>query len=187
LKPADQRAWETSAFVRHVAESYGASTVLADAPMRGGVGEGRTVHVVLPGEDGPDQPADIVVSLDAPGRTRDWQLYLGERAKLARWVLVVFADNAERLPRRGGPGTTAIAAVLWRLGRVREHAYLGIPRVVAPGPVQAPASALVRWTAPRHVFVVDTAPRTPQARRRLRTVQDDDGGDAKARQRFSTR
>jgi hypothetical protein len=45
--------------------------------------------------------------------------------------------------------TSALAPVLWEIGRVREHE-----------PIQGDG----------HAFVVDVTPRTPQARRRLRVA-----------------
>ena len=93
---------------------------------------------------------------------------LGERARSA---LLVVARNAERIGRHAEPGVVALARVLWQIGRVREHAYLGLPRLAgASAIVQVPAGVLVRRTARWHVFVVETAPRTPQARRRLGVV-----------------
>jgi hypothetical protein len=167
----DEGAGEVGVFVRGVAERAGAATVLLDAEVDGGVGKGREVSLAAPGSEPEGGACDLVVAL-APLPATGWEAYLGERAKLARKAFVVVAANAERPGARGsGPDTVAIAGVLWRAGRVREHVYLGVSRLVAPGPVPAPASRLVRWTAPRHAFVVDTAPRTPQARRRLRTVE----------------
>jgi len=161
---------EIGAFVRGVADRVGAATVLLDAEIAGGAGEGREVRVVGSGGEPGGGPFDLVVALAPLGA--GWEVYLGARAGLARKAFVVVADNAGRPGAGGsGPDTVAIAGVLWRAGRVREHVYLGVPRLVAPGPVRAPASRLVRWTAPCHAFVVDTAPRTPQARRRLRTVE----------------
>jgi hypothetical protein len=169
---ADAVAHEIGVFVRGVADRVGAATVLLDAEVEGGTGNGREARIVGLGGHPGEGPYDLVVAVDAPLRTADWEPYLGERAKLARKALIVVTVNADRASARGGgPDTVAIAGVLWRVGRVREHVYLGVPRLVAPGPVSAPASRWVRWTARRHAFVVDTAPRTPQARRRLRTVE----------------
>jgi len=158
--------------VDRVAAAYGAETVLADAELGRGAGGSRGVRVLPPASWGPDvRPADMVVSFDAPARGAGWDEYLLILGKQARKALVVFARNAERLGGRSGPDTAALAGILWQVGRVREHAYLGVPRLLgASGVVQAPAGRLVRRTARWHAFVVDTAPRTPQARRRLRAV-----------------
>ena len=126
--------------------------------------------------------ADLVVSFDAPPYVRDWQRYIARLASVAGKVLLVVVRNPERLDFSGGAAhvgreTQGLAPVLWGSGRVREHVYLAVPKVVSvirnlankgsPDAVQAPAGAGVRRTARLHAFVVDTAPRTPQARRRL--------------------
>jgi hypothetical protein len=132
--------------------------------------------------------ADMVVSFDAAPYVRDWQRYISRLASVAAKILLVVVRNPERLDALNsvaheGRETPSLAPVLWASGRVREHVYLGVPRVVSVlsniangGPtldaVQAPAGASVRRTARLHAFVVDTAPRTPQARRRLRTLHD---------------
>ena len=172
-----KEAWERDraavrGFVERVAADYGAASIAVDADLGDGVGGSPEARVALPGQAATNaETVDLVVSVDAPARAARWEEYLVVLAKRARKVLVVVAGNAERLGRRRGPGTTAVACVLWSTGRVREHAYLGLPRLIAPPTeiLPAPARALVRWTARWHVFVVDTAPRTPQARRRLLT------------------
>ena len=132
--------------------------------------------------------ADMVVSFDAPPYARDWQRYIARLASVARKVLLVVVRNPERLEFSGqeahpGRATLGLGPVLWGSGRVREHVYLAVPKVISLlrnvakkggslDAVQAPAGAGVRRTAHLHAFVVDTAPRTPQARRRLRTVQE---------------
>jgi hypothetical protein len=121
--------------------------------------------------------ADMVVSFDAPRCVPQWQDYVAAVARAARKVLVMVLPNPDRLlfaashPR---DQTSALARVLWSVGRVREHAYLGVPSWVlalqgapAESVVQSPAGVAVRLAAPLHAFVVDTSPRTPQARRRL--------------------
>lgn len=126
---------------------------------------------MAPGGALPIGPFDLAVSLDAPGRTARWEEHLGALARLARMAVVVLTRNAERIGGPAGPTATALAGVLWQLGRVREHAYLAGPRILGRGEVvQAPAGTLVRRLAQLHAFVVDTAPRTPQARRRLAQV-----------------
>jgi len=159
-------------FVQSVAAAYGAATVLADATLAGGPAGPAEVRV-----ESPDALAagvervDLVVSFDAPARGAGWEPYLVALANRAQKVLLVFVGNAERPGGGTSPHTTALARVLWQVGRVREHAYLGLPRLVAASEVvQAPAGVLVRRTARLHAFVVDTAPRTPQARRRLRVA-----------------
>jgi hypothetical protein len=84
-------------------------------------------------------------------------------------------QNPERLwpPRlRGAASLAELAGVLWQAGRVRERAYLGVSRLSAGGrgeqPSFVPVSILTRRTARLQAFTVDTMPRTPQARRRLR-------------------
>jgi hypothetical protein len=119
--------------------------------------------------------------LDATANVPDWEAYLLALARAARKVLVVVVRNPKRAFGRSShpDGETAfLARVLWAVGRVREHAYLAVPswvlalerargRQFAGDVIDVPASAIVRLSAPLHAFVVDTAPRTPQARRRL--------------------
>jgi len=154
-----------------------------------GVGTRVEIH-----EGTVDRPAaaDMVVSFDlsaGPG----WERRLGALAALARKVLVVVVPNPERVGASRAAGerweTLAIAPVLWELGRVREHEYLAIPRAVAAiarlrggtassADLRGATGAIVRRAARLHAFVVDTTPRTPQARRRLRTAEE--GGSKKA-------
>lgn len=132
-------------------------------------------------------PADLVVSLDASPQAGNLDRRLRSLAALARKVLVLIVPNPERIrwrpAERGNHGTIALARVLWEVGRVREHDYLDIPRAVAAlarlpgdavsaGALRGPIGAVVRRAARLHAFVVDTAPRTPQARRRLRTAEE---------------
>jgi hypothetical protein len=123
--------------------------------------------------------ADLVISFDAPPSVPSWQEYVLALARAARKVLIVVVRNPDRVlsgPSHAGHQTRGLAGVLWSAGRVREHVYLGAPFWVtalrrARGQfaeaVESPAGAAVLLTAPLHAFVVDTAPRTPQARRRL--------------------
>lgn len=160
---------DVRAFVDQVAVEFAAESVLADVEL----GEPRTrgMRVVAPGEWADVESADLVVSFDAPERERGWEEHLAAVSKRARKVLLVFARNAERFGQRKAPDTAHLAGVLWQLGRVREHAYLGLPRLVGSSRVvHVPAGALVRKTARLHAFVVDMSPRTPQARRRLRVA-----------------
>ncbi|HEY5240188.1 MAG TPA: hypothetical protein VIJ22_01930 [Polyangiaceae bacterium] len=160
--------------VDRVAVAYGAATVLTDAELGSGTAGSREVLVVPASAWTSDvEPADLVVTLDAPAAGAGWEDYLVMLAKQARKVLLVFAHNAERIGRHAGPGTAALARVLWQIGRVREHTYLGsLPLVGAYEVVRVPAGMLVRKTALLQAFVVDTVPRTPQARRRLRALEE---------------
>jgi hypothetical protein len=101
---------------------------------------------------------------------------------------LVVVSNPERLGSerqgRSSRETLSLAPVLWELGRVREHEYLVIPRALemlnrltddaaSSAVLRGPLGAMVRRTAMLHAFVVDLAPRTPQARRRLRAVEEE--------------
>jgi hypothetical protein len=159
--------------VQRACRLYGAASTLDDRPA------------------GPAR-ADLVLSLDPPARGGDWRGYVRAQAGRAAKVFVVVVPNPERAFSRGareGRETLDLAGVLWELGRVREHAYLVLPGpveilaavrgwLVAPDVAQAPVGPLVRRTARLHAFVVDTAPRTPQARRKLRAITDASGGAA---------
>ncbi len=125
--------------------------------------------------------ADLVVWCAARGApTVD--VPIAGLARAARKALVLVVRNPERVGHRGEGGATVdLAPELWSVGRVREHVYLPVPRWaaalaavsrgVAPADVApAPVSALLRRLAPLHAFVVDTTPRTPQARRHLRVA-----------------
>ena len=129
------------------------------------------LHVTAPGDA--LEPADLVMVHDALDRAPDWRAYLKQLAGTARKVLVLLAPNPDRIDsrlahlfgagRRTARGsTTALASVLWELGRVREHAYLDVPW----GLDGAPASLVMR-VARFHALVLDVRPRTRQARRRL--------------------
>ena len=162
---------EVRRFVARAVEAYAASSVLSDVEYGGG----PEVRLLASGTvDGDVPPADLVVSFDPPSRMGRCDERLLRLGKLARKVLVVLVPNPERpWPLRPGrrSSTTELAGVLWKVGRVRERAYLGVPRSVAGPDVEpsvAHAGFLVRHTARLQAFVVDTRPRTPQARRRLR-------------------
>jgi hypothetical protein len=164
--------------VEHVAVAHSAGRILSDADYGGGA----AVQVVRPGAVAPDvPPADLVVSLDAPSRARPWEAHVRALGRLARKVLVVFVRNPERPRLRLGapaPGLAEVAGVLWSVGRVRERAYLGLPALLArrvghDDAIPVPVGFFVRRTAALQAFVVDTTPRTPQARRRLRTVAEE--------------
>jgi hypothetical protein len=157
--------------IERVADAYGVETKLE---VQAGALEGLA-------------SADLVVSFDAASWTLDIARHLRFLATLARKVLVIVVRNPERLgsARQGRPSreTLALAPVLWELGRVREHEYLVVPRAVAmlnrlsgdtasSAALRGPLGAMVRRTARLHAFVVDMAPRTPQARRRLLAAQE---------------
>jgi hypothetical protein len=133
-------------------------------------------------------PADLVVSRDGASWPSDVGRHLRSLATLARKVLLVVVSNPERLGSerqgRSSRETLSLAPVLWELGRVREHEYLVIPRALemlnrltddaaSSAVLRGPLGAMVRRTAMLHAFVVDLAPRTPQARRRLRAVEEE--------------
>jgi hypothetical protein len=71
-------------------------------------------------------------------------------------------NGASGQAERSWGDTAELAPVLWEIGRVREHAFLDVPPLGIRSPKLAPR------LAPRHAFVIDVTPRTPQARRRLR-------------------
>jgi hypothetical protein len=126
--------------------------------------------------------ADLVVSFGAAPYVGDWAAYVTALARAAQRVLVMVVQNSDRaLSGTASPSCQpyALARLLWSVGRVKEHAYLAVPSWVgwlrrakghglADGDaVQSPGGLSVRLTAPWRAFVVDTAPRTRQARRRL--------------------
>jgi hypothetical protein len=161
-------------FVDRVARACAAARVLSDTDYGGGA-EVLILHRGVSARD--VEPADLVVSLDAPSRADGWAEHLVTLGELARKALVVVVRNPERpWPPGDGPAAVELAGVLWRVGRVRERVYLGMPALVAAllgeDVVAVPAGVLVRRTALFQAFVVDTSPRTPQARRRLRMTQD---------------
>lgn len=157
-------------FVERVAVAFHAGTLLeSDGPGRDGLSAVA--------------PADLVWACRACWPAASLGEDLETMARLARKVLVIVVRNPERIGARGvGCDTLVLAPILWSVGRVRDHAYLGLPRGVdgflailgnrlsPTGARSAPAASLIRRTARLHAFVVDTAPRTPQARRRLRSV-----------------
>jgi hypothetical protein len=125
--------------------------------LAGLVGRG----VVRVSRDEAGQGTDLVVAHAPVGRGED-ELARSIRAaaQSATKVLVVFAPNPRRL-LGGGVATDRIAPVLWEIGRVREHVYLGCPAALEHAPER------VRERVARtHAFVVDLSPRTPQERRR---------------------
>lgn len=161
---------EVRRFVERTAGEYAVSTALSDAEYGGG----REVRLLAPGTGDGDLPeADLVVSFDAPSRAPAWGKHLLRLGKMARKALVVFVQNPECVwPLRYGRAASMIevAGILWQVGRVREHAYLDVPRLVAGvcggEPSFVPVGLLARRTARLQAFAVDTRPRTPQARRR---------------------
>jgi hypothetical protein len=148
------------AYLARVSAAYGAQSILDDSG-------GRL----------PEASFDLVVSVDAPHRCVDWAARLRGLRGLASRALVVVVENDERLGQAGAVSHDVLARLLWQLGRVREHVYVDPPRLASrEAVVSAPAGRVVRATARLHAYVVDTGPRTPQARRRLR-VAGRDGGE----------
>jgi hypothetical protein len=169
-------------FARGVAVTVAISRAADEAVVRAGyarasLGAPEIRLIPEPLGQGALPQADMVVSFDAPPGVPQWQDYVAAVARAARKVLVMVLPNPERLfiaASRSGGQAAGLAQVLWSVGRVREHAYLDVPAWVlalqgapAQSVVQSPAGVAVRLAAPLHAFVVDTAPRTPQARRRL--------------------
>jgi hypothetical protein len=118
--------------------------------------------------------SDVVVLWAVLEEAEDWRALLREAASFAKKLLIAVVSNPrpwEGLLHAGGgrradsdPRRTAVLApVLWELGRVRAHDYLAVPAWFE----RMPAEGLVARVARLHAFVVDTAPRTPQGRRRL--------------------
>jgi hypothetical protein len=145
---------------------------------------GLKADVRVAGNDDVELPKSDLVLVHG-GAPRDWQSTLAQLAKHATKAMIVVVDNPRAWPAQArsflawvkgsngahapfahaplGWGDTAeLAPVLWGIGRVREHAFLDVP------PLGVRAPRLARRLAPQHAFVVDVAPRSPQARRRLR-------------------
>ncbi len=125
---------------------------------------GVRVMTCRDGERAPEVRADLVVVHGRAPDARAWRQWLAEVSKHAsKLVIVATPDPGQSSPARlrrmanavlgrsdEAPewGTTsALAPVLWEIGRVREHE---------------------RLEGKAHAFVVDVTPRTPQARRKLR-------------------
>jgi hypothetical protein len=161
LPDAERRAVE--AFLSSVRRAVGAETVWDASP---------------PAASAPPATADLVVWCSGSAS----EVPVGSLAAMARKALLVVVRNPEHLLRPGaGCDTVRLAPSLWSAGRVRDHAFLATPAAVrmavaawrrsaVAGVFHAPAPALIRRASPLHAFVVDTTPRTPQARRHLRTV-----------------
>jgi hypothetical protein len=124
---------------------------------------------------------DLVLTVDGLAARPDWSTELTALADRAARVLVVVLPNPRgaldrlALRARGARAqvcrTDVIAPALWAAGRVREHVYFDEPRLIRLGSLAPSLPARVLATlARRHAFVVDTTPRTPQARRRLSTL-----------------
>lgn len=123
---------------------------------------------------------DLVLSYDTLSRAADWRAELAALAARAQRVLVVVVPHPragiDRITRGVLPAvcrTEVLAPALWEVGRVREHVYLDgdFPGRGALGSIASALSArLDAHLARLHAFVVDTTPRTPQARRRLPTA-----------------
>jgi len=144
---------------------------------------GLKADVRVAGNDDVVLPKSDLVLIHGGVPEGDWKGAFATLAKLAVKLVIVVADNPLAWPAqarsfmarmRGTNGsngtnghtawgkTAELAPVLWEMGRVREHAFLDVPPLGVRSPKLAPR------LAPRHAFVIDVAPRTPQARRRLR-------------------
>lgn len=143
---------------------------------------GLKADVRVAGNDDVVLPKSDLVLIHGGAPEGDWQAAFATLGKLAAKVVIVVADNPLAWPAQArsfmarvrgtnGNGTNGhsawgktadLAPVLWEMGRVREHTFLDVPPLGLRNPKLAPR------VAPRHAFVVDVTPRTPQARRRLR-------------------
>jgi hypothetical protein len=165
---------DDAASAGHVREAYGAKAdVRVATPSRRGARIG--LHSA---RDDAELPKCDLVVVHGEALAGDWRGSLLALGKLAVKLVVVGVENpgawqaeARSLFARvaggmnGGSGwgrTEALAPVLWEIGRVREHAFLDVPRLATRVP------RLARRVAPLHAFVIDVTPRSPQARRRLR-------------------
>ena len=163
-------------YVAGVSAAYDAGSVLLDGEAE--LAPGTVAFERTPtGGRLPATSFDLVVSVDAPHRCVDWGARLRQLRSLASRALVVVVENDERVGQAGAVSHDVLARLLWQLGRVREHVYVDCSRIASREcVVSAPAGRLVRATARLRAYVVDTGPRTPQARRRLR-VAGRDGGE----------
>jgi len=128
----------------------------------------RGKRVVVARDDRPLETAMfdlVVVHGDEEPDAGEWRARLVGLAKRASKLFVVETRNPRppsRIARLIGASngaapwgsTAALAPVLWDIGRVREHVFLG--------------AASDARSAPRHAFAIDVTPRTPQARRKVR-------------------
>jgi hypothetical protein len=144
---------------------------------------GLKADVRIAGNDDVVLPKSDLVLVHGGALTGDWRTALASLAKNASKLVIVVVDNplawaaqshslmAKLTGANGTNGskdwgrTADLAPVLWELGRVREHLFLDVPPLGSSSPF---ASRLAPRLAPRHAFVVDVTPRSPQARRRLR-------------------
>jgi hypothetical protein len=153
--------------VERAALERGAATIEYDTAATAGLASGRP---------------DLIVACEVGVGAIDWRPRLDALVERAAKGLVLVKDNPHRLGRgvlARRDDSLEVARLLWQLGRVRDCVYLVFPHVVenlaaptgsivAPDVARAPGGALVRRTAHLQAYVVDTTPRTPQARRRLR-------------------
>lgn len=144
---------------------------------------GLKADVRVAGNDDALLPKSDLVLVHGSTPPGDWHATLAALAKHATKLVIVVAENPlawpaqarallEKRGRANGANganghsgwgkTAALAPVLWEIGRVREHAFLDVPAIGLRSP------KLAARLAPRHAFVVDVTPRSPQARRRLR-------------------
>jgi hypothetical protein len=161
--------------VERAAHERAATTVEYQAPLHAGS---------APAGGTPDERPDLVVACELGAGAIDWRALLSPLVARATKGLVLVVANPERLVAGGSASRGAeleLARLLWELGRVRDRVYLVFPRlvetlgasrggIVAPDVARAPAGPLIRRTAHLQGYVLDTAPRSPQARRRLRTA-----------------
>jgi hypothetical protein len=153
--------------VRTEAEAQAARAVYGETPVDVRVVRDPDAPVGLP-------RSDMVIAYHALPLVEDWREYLATLGTLATRALVVVLRHPrgaiDRLTGALAPvcRTEVVAPALWEIGRVRTHVHFDA------GPLEPIASALAprlqRRIARMHAFVVDTSPRTPQARRKLKTV-----------------
>ncbi len=135
--------------------------------------EARGVTVALEPATRLGDRVDVMVDILSPAPGEDWQEELRTLGRMAARALIVAVPNPAQVPARArrwasrDPGgaaagdTLALAPILWAVGRVKEHVFLGAPTWAAT--IRRIEEAL----SPVHAFVVDTTPRTRQAKRRL--------------------
>jgi hypothetical protein len=145
---------------------------------------GPSADVRLASDERPMPKCDLVVVHGAaPGAGGDWRGPLAALVKNAQKLAVVVAPNPRSAVSRvrsvigrgadGWGATEGLAPVLWDLGRVRDHVWLETSRLGERLAQRAPG--FTRALSRSHAFVVDVAPRSRQARRKLRLNQEQAG------------
>ena len=138
--------------------------------------KGTNGRVVADWADAPK--SDVIVVYREMAR-EGWAAQLEALGKIATHALVVVVKNPRGLVDRiHGDDlapmchTKTIAPVLWQIGRVREHVFFGhaFSGMARYGLFEQASPKLLPRVARMHAFLVDTTPRTPQARRKLHTV-----------------